>query len=181
MEGEYEEAPPSSPLGGRNYFSHALDNVDGLKYRLDGRDLIRDVEMTLKGGRVDHRGRIEYHPSHRLMNDEGVHAARFMLLSAVNKINHLTKYENEERIRVQLKSLARAWVFQVVRNRKRWDVQNRVAVVRVVENAMYVSMLRGNAGFEAQLITKSHNVNELVAEQQPQRQRGLISRFLGGG
>lgn len=175
MEEEYAE-----PVGQKNYFGSALDSVSGLRYRLDGKDVINDMEITLRGGYVDRRGKILYDETKRIMNDKGIHHARFMLQSAVNKINHLTKYDNEDRIQKQTQMLARAWIFQVVKNRKNWEVTEPREAVRVIEQTIYESMLRGNDGFEAELITKSHNVNEVVTPQREQRE-SVFSRFFGGG
>lgn len=165
--------------GPRNYYKDATDSVSGLKFRLDGSDVIENVVNTLRGG-VKRRsgGKTEYHEEHRLMNDLGIARAKFFLQGSINKVNHLTQYTNEDRILRQIRSLVKSWVFELTANLKIWapghdpentppypKVKNKRLVVNVVENAIYQSMLRGKEGFEAKLITKTHNVYEAVGQE----------------
>lgn len=158
----------------RNYFRGSQQSDQGLKYRLDARDVIRDVCDTLSGISRDKYGRPIENESLRLMNEEGVYAARFFLQGSVNKIAHLTKYENEERIMRQMRAQAHEWIKNVALNKKRWDVKHKGLVVQVVENAILQSMQRGNEGFEASLTGKGWQVSELV-DTRPQQPQGFFS------
>lgn len=170
---------PEEQVVGRNYFSAALDNVSGLMFRIGGEDLIEELEITLKGGKKDKNGNVDLNPRFRMMTDEGVHAARFTLLSHVNKVNHLTRYENEERIMKATRNTINSWIFQVTLNRKRWKVDNPRAIVRCIEAVINESNQRGASGFEAELITKSHNVSEVVAPQMQKRET-FLNKIFGG-
>lgn len=160
-----------------NYYQ-VNNESDSLRYRLDAADLIEQSIDTFKGGvKSINKGVKEYYDSQRLMNDLGIARARMVIESGVNKINHLTKYKDEERVFRQVKSLVRAWIYEVVRNMKTWapsatlvnnklinpsgdKIRSKHLVIGVVENVLLQSMLRGTDGFEAQLTGKQMQVIE---------------------
>lgn len=185
----------------RNYYQGVMNYIDGLRYRLSGDDVIEQVVDTLRGGVKTIKGNVkEYHEENRLLNEIGVARAKMLLQGGVNKINHLTKYANENRILQQMKAIMHAWIFELVLNMKRWapeaeidergvliskenyKVRNPRLVIQVIENAIYQSMLRGTEGFEAELLSKSMFVQETV-NRDDGRQRGgggPFSRLFGG-
>lgn len=157
----------------RNYYPSAHESVSGLKFRLDGRDVIRDVTDTLRGGVKKRAGNAtEYFEERRLLNDLGVERVRLIVQSGVNKVAHLTKYENEERILQQVKSIMKAFIYELTSHAKDWapkgklKVLNKRLVVQMVENAIYQSMLRGSEGFEAGLTAKSWVAQEVIDHRQ---------------
>lgn len=120
------------PPQGRNYFQASLENVDGLKYRLDGNDIIKSFVNSLRGISVDARGNKVYNPADRMMNERGVNRIA-LLLQTVNKSTHLTKYENEERVLLQVKEIARSFRKELTKSMKIWapetyhvDINHRV-------------------------------------------------------
>lgn len=174
---DHTELPPPP----RNYFPTAMDSPGGFKYRLDGREVIREIVETLKGGVKFRKGQsIDYHEGRRLMNDLGIERVRLMVQTGVNKVNHLTKYSNENRIFSQMKAIMRAFIYELVLNAKKWappdqyKVRNMRLIIQMVENAIYQSMLRGTEGFEAQLTAKSWGVQEVMDHRIPQKSGGGI-------
>ena len=181
-----------------NYYRNQLDYATGLKYRLDGEDVIERAIDTLRGGvRATINGKKVYFDEFKLMNEVGIQRARMVLEAGVNKINHLTKYTDKEMIFRQIRSLTKAWLFEVTLNCKRWSpearftakgelvnpdftkIRNKRLVIQTVENALLQSMLRGTDGFEASLTSKQFSVQEI----QDNRQGGGVGRrggFFGG-
>lgn len=188
-----------------NYYRNALDTASGLKYRLDGEDVITRAIDTLRGGvRSKVNGKKTYFDEFKCMNDLGIQRARMVLEAGVNKINHLTKYSDKEMIFRQIRSLTKAWLFEVTLNSKRWSpearfsrhdnhlindnyskVRNKRLIIQTIENALLQSMLRGTDGFEASLTSKQFSVHE-VKNNSPQNNRGgglfgnLFGRNRGG-
>lgn len=187
---------------GRNYFQQPYQDPAGLKYRIEGDDVIKGVTTILRGGIVkdEKTGREVWNETYRLLNEEGVSRVELFLRGGLNKINHLTKYKNEHRILQQMRSMIRAFTIELVLYAKAWapeakmvggelvnddikKVRNKHLVLQVVENAIFQSMQRGEQGFEAENTIKSWNVNELVgrppSEDAPRRQGwfgGLFGR-----
>lgn len=163
-----------------NYYRNQLDYATGLKYRLDGDDVIERAIDTLRGGvKAKVNGQKKYFDEYKLMNEVGIQRARMVLEAGVNKINHLTKYTDKEMIFRQIRSLTKAWLFEVTLNCKRWSpearftrdgrlinpdftkIRNKRLVIQTVENALLQSMLRGTDGFEASLTSKQFSVQEI--------------------
>jgi len=188
MDEEYEQQA--------NYYKAQLDYANGLKYRLDGEDVIARAIDTLRGGVKDTlNGRKIYYDEHKLMNEVGIQRARMVLEAGVNKINHLTKYSDKEMIYGQIRALVKAWLFEVTLNCKRWapearvirgrlvnddfcKIRNKRLVIQTIEQTLLQSSLRGTEGFEASLTSKSFNVQEI----QDNRSAGGGGRrgFFGG-
>lgn len=185
---DYEQAA-------NNYYRNQLDYATGLKYRLDGEDVIERAIDTLRGGiKNTVNGRKLYFDEYKLMNEVGIQRARMVLEAGVNKINHLTKYTDKEMIFRQIRSLTKAWLFEVTLNCKRWapearifnsrlvnpgfsKIKNKRLVIQTVENALLQSMLRGTDGFEAALTSKQFSVQEI----QDNRAGGARKRGWFGG
>lgn len=182
-----------------NYYRSSMNSVGGLKYRLDGEDVITRAIDTLRGGvRASKGGRKEYFSEFRCMNDLGIQRARMVIESGVNKINHLTKYTDKEMIFRQIRSVIRAWIFEVTLNAKMWapeakfvkgrlinddfcKVRNKRLIIQTIENALLQSMLRGTGGFEAELTSKQFSVHELTDNREgatPPR-GGFLSGMFG--
>ena len=106
----------------RNYYDFPQKDAFGLRYRLEGDDVISSVVNILRGGIVKHAdGTITYNSDFALMNEEGVARVEFFIRGGVNKINHLTKYKNEQRVMYQMRSLCRGFIIELVENMKRWS------------------------------------------------------------
>lgn len=177
-----------------NYYRNQLDYATGLKYRLDGEDVLERAIDTLRGGvRQTVNGKKHYFDEYRLMNEVGIQRARMVLEAGVNKINHLTKYTDKEMIFRQIRSLTKAWLFEVTLNCKRWSpeakinngrlvnpnfskIRNKRLVIQTIENALLQSMLRGTDGFEASLTSKQFSVQEIQDNRSSSGKRG----FFGG-
>lgn len=188
-----------------NYYRNQLDYATGLKYRLDGDDVIERAIDTLRGGvKQTINARKIYFEEYKLMNEVGIQRARMVLEAGVNKINHLTKYTDKEMIFRQIRSLTKAWLFEVTLNCKRWapeakivnsrlvnnnfsKIKNKRLVIQTVENALLQSMLRGTDGFEASLTSKQFSVQEIQDHREGGRGGkrgffgGLFSRNSGDG
>ena len=184
-----------------NYYQEQQQQ-DSLHYRLDAGNLIEQSIDTFKGGIKEKvNGKKIYYEKQRLMNDLGISRARMILEAGVNKINHLTKYKDEERVFKQLKGMVRAWVYEVTLNMKKWSpnatfdgvtgklinpyndkIRNKHLVITVVENALLQSMLRGTAGFEAELTGKQMVVTENKDySTQTRQQDNNLNGWFGGG
>lgn len=187
----------------RNHYAFVSSDPTGLRYRLEGDDVIQAVVSILRGGLVQEKdGSLRHNEQYRLMNEEGIARVELFLRGGVNKINHLTKYKNEERIMRQMRALVRAFTIELVENLKRWapgvyevngelinpeyrKVRNKHIVLQVVENALFQSMQRGQEGFEAELTGKSWMVQETVGQRETEKPRmmglrGLFNRGEGG-
>lgn len=114
-------AIPYSDEYDRNYYAAPQIDAEGLRYRLEGHEIVERVVDTLRGGAYeDGNGRKVYRETHRLMNEEGIARVEMFLSGAVNKVVHLTKYKNEDRILRQVLEMARAFLFEQTANMKRW-------------------------------------------------------------
>lgn len=179
-----------------DYYQGANHDPSGIRYRLEGEDVISQAVDTLKGGVIgtNDLGDKVYNDKQRCMNDVGILRARMVLQSGVNKVNHLTKYFNEDRIHGQIKSIVKAWIFEVTLNMKSWapeafikegklvnsshsKVRNKRLIIQTIEQALYQSMLRGTAGFEANLTAKSYNVQEINDNRPKPRMGGFGGVF----
>lgn len=189
---EYDLEPQAA-----NYYRQQLDYATGLKYRLDGEDVIERAVDTLRGGvKSVINGKKLYFDDYKLMNEVGIQRARMVLEAGVNKINHLTKYTDNEMISRQIKALVKAWLFEVTLNAKRWapearftaagrlvnpdfcKIRNKRLVIQTIENALFQSMLRGTEGFEASLTSKQFSVQEI--QDNRSASRGGSRGFFGG-
>lgn len=182
------------PQGGgiplKNYYGGWNEqSADNLKYRLDAKDAINDLCDQLRGIRKDRMGRpVQMEPGEqerlRIMNEEGIYRVQTFLQSACGKITHLTKYENEDRVLRQMRSLARSWLFVIVLNRKRWDIKDKDIILHAGEKLLFESMLRAKEGFENNNISQTYIVNENIERNgmpPTQRRQGFFGRFFGGG
>lgn len=190
---EYE-VPQEGPV---NYYKGAIDSVSGLRYRLDGDDFIEQAVDTLRGGvKSKVAGKKQYYDEFRCMNDLGIQRAKMVIQSGVNKVSHLTKYKDEERLFRQIRSIIKAWVFEVTLNMKSWapeadfvdgklinphyaKVRNKRLVIQTIENAVLQGMQRGVDAMEAQLTAKSWGVTEIMDNREQQRKQGVLSGFFG--
>lgn len=95
---------------------------DALEYRLEGADTVERVTDLLRGGVIDEDddGNKTFDEKNRLMNELGVSKTEMFLHGFVNKNTHLTKYKNEERVLIQMRSGASAYNFELTLNMKRW-------------------------------------------------------------
>jgi hypothetical protein len=169
-----------------NYYPEAQREA-GLKYRLDGDDVVLATADELRGLTIDENGTRVESTGARLLSEEGVQRAIFFLRGAVNKINHLTKYGNEERINDQMRAQVGGFLRELTKNMKRWappgeaKVRNPRLVLRALETKMYQSFLRGNMGFEAELTGKNWSAQEIFDNRRKDTIRGRVSEWFGGG
>lgn len=177
---------PYGNYGEMNYY-HDPDREAGLKYRLDGDDVVQATADELRGMTFTSEGKKLFLTENRLMNEQGVQKAIFFLRGAVNKINHLTKYENEFRINEQIKTQVGGFVRELTKNMKAWapngepKVRSPRLVLRALETKMYQSFLRGNEGFEAQITGKNWGVQEVYDYRKKENTTDRIKSFFGGG
>jgi len=183
--------------GNFGYYNDDQADPGGMRYRLEGDDVISAVVSSLRGGLVEDSktGKVRFNRHYRLMNEEGVARVELFLRSGVNKINHLTKYKNEERVMRQMRSLCKSFLIELVENLKRWapsartdngvlinptydKVRNKHLVLQLVENALFQSMQRGQEGFEAELTGKHFVVTENVGRENERSERGGAVRNL---
>lgn len=166
----------------RNYFADTKDQSDSLKYRLSGEDIVKKLVEDLRGAIRDDYGRIvRYDEKFRLLNDLGANRISYILSSELNKITHLTKYANEDRVFRQCKELFKMVAFIITLNRKDWAVRDKDSIQQTVENTIFNAMLRGNEGFENNNVSKSWNVNENITQQQQQQGWSVFNMFRRGG
>lgn len=181
-----------------NYYRDEADRTSGLKYRLDGEDVIERAVDTLRGGvKSKTDGHKKYFDEYKCMNELGIQRARMILEAGVNKINHLTKYSDKEMILRQIRSIIKAWVFEVTLNAKAWapearmldnklynpffhKVRNKRLIIQVVENSLLQSMLRGSQGFEAELTSKQFSVTEVNDNRQQPRSGQRFGSWIFG-
>jgi len=183
---------------GMNLYNNRETTVDVIRYRLDGTERISEVIDTLRGGvkSIDNNTK-KYSEEYRMMNELGVQRVRMALETGVNKINHLTKYQDEDRIFRQIKSVMKDFVKELTLNMKVWSpestfldgrlkndgfhkVRNKRLIVQQVENALLQSMLRGNEGFEADITGKNFNVSEVRHQEPVQEQKSSFWNPFGG-
>lgn len=170
-----------------NYYAQKQQEA-GLKYRLDGDDIISAAADELRGATFDKEGKKIIIPENRLLNELGVQRACFFLRGAVNKVNHLTKYENVERVNEQMRSTMIAFIKELTLNIYNWrpegkrKITDRRLILHVLETKAYQSYLRGTEGFEAQITGKNWGVTE-VYDYSPKSENAQdrIRRFFGGG
>jgi len=165
---------------------------DSVRFRLDSSELIELAVDSLRGGVVKVEGKKKfYNKNHAFMNELGIQKAKSVLQNCCNKTVHLTKYKNEERVAAQVCSIMEGWDFDLARHTKEWapnasfkdgklsndstdKVKNKRIINQILENAIYASMLRGTAGFEAELTGKNIMVNE-------NRDLQTMERYSDGG
>lgn len=194
MNPEEEESPI-------NYYQHMSAQPDGLRFRLDAADVITRVEDELRGGvQYERNGVKTYYEERRMMNDTGISRVSALLHSIVNKVGHLTKYANEERVLRQVKAIVKSFIVDLTLNLKKWAPQARIAndgslfnpsmdkvrnkriVIQMIENAVHESMLRADGGFEASNLSKIWNVQEIDDRRSRERDRsGMFGGIFGRG
>jgi hypothetical protein len=187
MSDDSRDQPDLPQFYGQDPFSN-----DNMRYRLDGDDVIERAVDTIKGlVGVNEKNEKVYDPTMRLMNDLGIQAVRMTIELGVNKINHLTKYKDEDRINRQLRAVFGAWQFELTKNMKMWapetkfnaqsgrwvmvegkKVRNPYLITQKIENAILQATLRGDAGFEAQLTGKAYSVQEVHDRRGEEQDRG---------
>lgn len=174
------------PLPGqKNYFTSSTDTFSGFKYREDGKEVIEPIIQRLRGGiEKDKYGKVIYNDAYRLMNEQGISRIVFFLSGIVNKNTHLTKFNNEVAILIQMKAYSKELCITLGEKRREWEVKDVDFVQTTIENTIFTSLLRGTAGFEAELSAKSHHVMENI-NQNPSGQPGVMgairSIFSRGG
>lgn len=166
----------------QNYYNNLLVNqFAGFKERIDGREIVDDLCDELRGVVWVNGKRVET-SEYRMLNEIGIARVRGLLRSVVNKNTHLTKYENNSRVLLQISGAIEGFIVELVCNLRTWSpkgfakVPNWRLVVQMVEQSMLASMLRGESGFEANLTGKQqqHNVNEVI-DRTPQQESGFMS------
>ena len=190
-----DDSREGQELGMPNFYTQDPLSSDNMRYRLDGDDVIDRAIDTIKGlVGFDKNNDKVYDPNMRLMNDLGIQAVRMTIELGVNKINHLTKYKDEDRINRQLRAVFSAWQFELAKNMKMWapetkydfknktwlvvegkKVRNPFLITQKVENAILQATLRGDAGFEAQLTGKAYSVQEVHDRRGEEQDRGRSS------
>lgn len=170
----------------RNYFTRSNESYQGFKERIDGLDVIDQVCDELRGVKKDSFGRLQSVPEWCMLNEMGVSRTRMVLKTSVNKITHLTKYENNSRVLTQVRTQIQAYIQELVCSLRKWapdgkpKVPNWPLVVHLVENALLASMLRGEEGFEAKNLTQQHAIMEHVESGNPQSP-SFFARMFGRG
>lgn len=172
---------------------------DSLHYRLDAEDIVQAAVDTFRGGVKEIvNGKKVYFDEQRLMNDLGIARAKMIMESGVNKVNHLTKYKDEERVFRQVRAIINAWIYEVTLCMKKWapnayfeghqlinptfdKIRNKHLVIAVIENALLQSMLRGTGGFEAELTGKQMMVSEHKDYTTQRREGERPGSWFGGG
>jgi hypothetical protein len=105
----------------RNYYGGGQAQSEGFKYREEGKDVIKELCDMFRGGvSKDEKGKIVYNEEFRMMNDHGVHAISGLLRSITNKLTHLTRFENEERVHRQQKAEMLNLLIDFTLNMKLW-------------------------------------------------------------
>lgn len=122
----------------KNYFPDVEADPAGLRYRLEGDDVIKAVITNLRGGLIKTKDGYVYNEAYRHMNEEGIARVEFFLRGGVNKINHITKYKNEERVMRQMRALARAFTIELTENLKYW-----APAARVVQEEKVITLNNG--------------------------------------
>jgi hypothetical protein len=173
--------------GNATYYQNALRAMEsGLRWRITAEDISKDVIDKLRGIQRDDLGRIL--PDHHhapLMNELGCSRAATFLSGIVNKITHLARYENTERIHRQVTHFTQQWVYELTRNMKQWapagkpKVQHPRIVVSIIENAIVESKSRAYQGFEADLTGKSWHVTETLGNQERDHAPSILDRIRG--
>ena len=168
----------------RNYFNSANDSYMGFRERIDGTEVIVEICNELRGVSFDEHGNLKEYPEYRMLNEKGIARVRALLKSIMNKVNHLTKYENNARVLMQIKSTVSGFLPELVLNLRDWapegelKVRNWPLILRMIENGVVASMLRGEGGFEAKNLTQQHSITELV-DGRPRPKKGLFGMFGG--
>lgn len=117
---------------GRNYFQPGgMYGPGGLKYRLGAKDVIQDIIDQLRGFRRNTDGVKLEDQECRLMNEVGIHAVLSFLSGVVTKVGHLTRYENEDRIMKQLRTMIGEFLTELTLNLKRWGPLVKVDIPRI--------------------------------------------------
>lgn len=185
------EQPETSEEYPVNYYQGGVVDEGSLRFRVDADDVITKIADELRGGlKTERKGVKTYHEERRMMNEEGVSRVVALFNGIVNKVGHLTKYQNEERVVRQLKSVIKSFIFELILNLKRWapsgsyKVRNKRVIIQMVENAVHASMLRADGGFEANNLSKIWNVNQIEDYRQqsaPRAGGGWFGKVFGRG
>ena len=196
-----DDSREGQELGMPNFYTQDPLSSDNMRYRLDGNDVIEGVIDIIKGySHTNNNNEKVYDPNMRMMNDLGIQAVRMSIALCVNKVNHLTKYKDDDMIKRQLRSIFKRWQFDLTKNKKLWapetiqvgkewiiaegkKVRNDGLITQMVENPNLQSSLRGADGFEAQLTGKAYSVQEFHdrrGEEQDSSRSKWIPSFFGG-
>lgn len=180
-----QSAPAPKAAFPRNYFSAANDSYLGFRERISADEIVQATCDELSGVWYDDNGEKHQSQEFRFLNEVGVNRVRAILKSFVNKITHLTKFENENRVLLQVKSTIQAFIPELVLNLRPWapkgkdKIPNWPLIVHMLEKQFLASALRGNAGFEALNVTQQHHILESIDTKKKEGLGGLFSKFRG--
>ena len=150
----------------KNYFGAPSIDNSALKYRIDPSKQVNNIIDYLSGVQKDRRGRVlvddkgNIITKHPLVNDIGAERIATFLHGTITQTTNLSKYKNDIEINRHMRFIAKDFLKMLCRNRRRWAVTDREAVMRIVEKGIFESMTRGMDGFEAEITGKAFTVHE---------------------
>lgn len=152
----------------KNYYGNPLSDVNAIKFRQDPIEVRKAIISTWRGELyVDEKSKNPNNdPELRLMNERGVMHFSTYINSVVNKEAVLTNQDGE-RINIEMINLLVAVIKDIAKNRKRFEIRSKDAVLQTIENPSNFSKRRGADGFEAELSSKSINVQENIVNNPP--------------
>lgn len=152
----------------KNYYGNPLSDVNAIKFRQDPIEVRKAIISTWRGEiNFDDKNKTpQDDPELKLMNERGIRHFSTYINSVVNKEAVLTNQDNE-RINIEMINLLTAVVKDIAKNRKRYEIRSKDAVLQTIENPSNFSKRRGADGFEAELSSKSINVNENIVNNPP--------------
>jgi hypothetical protein len=111
----------------RYYGTRDIDE-GSLRYRIEGDEIVTKLCERARGGFVQVNGEMRPNEQYRLMSEEGIARLDFYLRIAVNKINHLTRYNHTMDIMKQLRPIAKKYLKELTKNSKTWGATLRSQV-----------------------------------------------------
>lgn len=168
-----QEVPNYVP---KNYYGNPLSDVNAIKFRQDPIEVRKAIISTWRGEfNYDDKNKVPEvtDESMRLMNEQGVRHFSTYINSIVNKEAVLTN-QDTDRINIEMINSMTAIIKDIAKNKKRFNIKSKDAVLQTIENPANSSKRRGAGGFEAELSSKSINVTENI-QQQPIQTGGVRS------
>lgn len=168
---DYSEYDPNSTVLG----NYGADDTPAMKWQLDPKDVIDEIERQLRGLELRNHKLVRFRTP--LMNDLGIGSIKILLRAHLHTSNALTEVKKEEAYNVTA-GVAELINDQLYVNGEKWQVDDadKTLINTVVENSVFLFLLRPVDGKERDRWTKTYKISDT-----PQRRQGMISGIFNTG
>lgn len=174
---DYEQQYPYQPIG---YKIPENPSDDFFRYRIDGTDILDDIQHQLKGEIYDEKRGGYVQKFDRWCNDEGINKITHIIYACgINKNTFLGNLEKDE-IMYKCRMIKKNMALLFFKKYKEFGVQKemRRLLITTVVNTIHSALSRSEGGKESdQLSTASQRMEVFQHNQQQEQKSGLMGRL----